>query len=674
MGAVRTQRLLVANRGEIAIRVISSARELGIHTVAVYTSDDLNHAIHADEALLLKSPGDFMNKALLKQLCLDNKIDSVHPAYGFLSENAEFAESLEAAGIRFIGPTADTLRRTGDKTDARALAESCAVPVLPALKEPISRLDQASEFISKIGFPLMIKAVDGGGGRGIRLVTRPEELQQSFDRARGESPGGKVFIEKAAVDGYRHVEVQIIGDGRGQVSHLWERECSIQRRSIPENGGAGAIDNPRPRGGRTGDSERDKPSPPAMHQIQYRSLGTFEYLVHESRPEFYFLEVNPRLQVEHTVTEEIANVDLVRSQLLIAQGASIDSLGLPSNLPGASFGNPPAKAAIQLRVTAEDPAQGFALSMGRIAQFHSPGGRGVRVDTHLSGSRPTVVGSSFDSLLAKIIVSAPTREEARVKGLRALDELVVNGVKTNLSVLLGTLASADFQASRCSTRWLEDNLEDIRKLGESLSSSTRAAREASFGGASISDADSSAGAGVGGPSSLLFKKGDSFRVKLSELLENGGKGPEREHLIVLDRIVNNDFPNLIAGDVSLVTDASATKKKFTASLAAAAAGAGLASSHHRKGDPSNPNHVVLPFPGTVVEVAVEEGDHVKEGEVLMVVQQMKMELEVRAPFAGVVTWACDVEEGETVGEGMLICEIQPAKEAGGNAPGLSAKL
>ncbi|KAJ4686374.1 hypothetical protein HRR93_000552 [Exophiala dermatitidis] len=669
MGAVRIQRLLVANRGEIAIRVISSARELGIHTVAVYTSDDLNHAIHADEALLLKSPGDFMNKDLLKQLCLDNKIDSVHPAYGFLSENAEFAESLEAAGIRFIGPTPDTLSRTGDKTDARGLAESCAVPVLPALKEPISQLNQASEFISKIGFPLMIKAVDGGGGRGIRLVTRPEELQQSFDRARGESPGGKVFIEKAAVDGYRHVEVQIIGDGRGQVSHLWERECSIQRRfqKMVELAPSTIQD-------RAVVAQVIQSAINLAQSIQYRSLGTFEYLVHESRPEFYFLEVNPRLQVEHTVTEEIANVDLVRSQLLIAQGASIDSLGLSSNLPGASFGNPPAKAAIQLRVTAEDPAQGFALSMGRIAQFHSPGGRGVRVDTHLSGSRPTVVGSSFDSLLAKIIVSAPTREEARVKGLRALDELVVNGVKTNLSVLLGTLASADFQASRCSTRWLEDNLQDIRKLGESLVSSTRAAREASFGGASGSDAGSSAGAGVAGPSSLLFKKGDSFRVKLSELLENGGKGPEREHLIVLDRIVNNDFPNLIAGDVSLVTDSSATKKKFTASLAAAAAGAGLASSHHRKGDPSNPNHVVLPFPGTVVEVAVEEGDHVKEGEVLMVVQQMKMELEVRAPFAGVVTWACDVEEGETVGEGMLICEIQPAKEAGGNAPGLSAKL
>lgn len=396
--------------------------------------------------------------------------------------------------------------------------------------------------------------------------------------------------------------------------------------------------------------------------------------MHESRPEFYFLEVNPRLQVEHTVTEEIANVDLVRSQLLVAQGASIDDLSLPSSLPTASPSKPPATAAIQLRVTAEDPAQGFALSMGRITQFHSPGGRGVRIDTHLSGSRNTVVGSSFDSLLAKIIVSAPSREEARLKGLRALSELAVTGVKTNVSVLLGTLASEDFQASRCSTRWLEDNLENIRKLGQSLEASTRATKETAFGSASASDS-AAGGAGVGGPSSLLFKKGDSFRVKLSELQEDGGKGPEREHLVVLDRIVNNDFPNLIAGDVSVITDASGAKKKFTASLAASAAGSGLASSHHRKGDPSNPNHIILPFPGTVVELPVEPGDEVREGEVLMVVQQMKMELEVRAPVSGVLNWVCDVEEGETVGEGMLICEIQPAKEAAANSPpSLPSKL
>lgn len=204
----------------------------------------------------LKSPEDFTNGQLLTQICVDNQIDSVHPGYGFLSENADFADCLESAGIRFIGPTPEILRRTGNKTTARSLAESCAVPVLPALKEPISNLEEASGFVRATGFPLMIKAVDGGGGRGIRLVSGAEHLKDGFDRARGESPGGKVFIEKAAINGYRHVEVQIIGDGQGQVSHLWERECSIQRRyvtrllsqaphsdlfQIPENGGTGPV-------------------------------------------------------------------------------------------------------------------------------------------------------------------------------------------------------------------------------------------------------------------------------------------------------------------------------------------------------------------------------------------------------------------------------------------------
>ncbi|EXJ81784.1 hypothetical protein A1O1_07849 [Capronia coronata CBS 617.96] len=668
--ASKVRRLLVANRGEIAIRVLSTARELGIDTVAVYTAEDSNHAIHADEALLLQSPSDYMNKDLLKQLCLDNHIDSVHPAYGFLSENAEFADALEKAGICFVGPTPETLRRTGDKTDARALAEFCGVPVLPALKQPISLLEQAADFIAHIGFPLMIKAVDGGGGRGIRLVTRSEDLQDAFDRACGESPGGKVFIEKAAIDGYRHVEVQIIGDGRGHVSHLWERECSIQRRFQKMVELAPSTIKDRSLVARVIQSAIKM-----AKSIQYRSLGTFEFLVHESRPEFYFLEVNPRLQVEHTVTEETANVDLVRAQLLIAQGATLDRLALPSDLHEASLAQPAKNAfAIQLRVTAEDPAQGFALSMGRVTQFHSPGGRGVRVDTHISGRRSTIIGSAFDSLLAKIIVSAPSQEEVRLKGLRALNELAISGVKTNVSVLLGILASADFQESCCSTRWLETHLDEIRSLGQELEATALTAKEKAFG-AEAGAGPSSTEVAVGGPSSLLFKKGDSFRVKLRELHDDDRHGPEREHLIVLERIVNNDFPNLIAGDVSLVTDSSGgAKNTYTASLAASTAGSGLASSHHRKGDPSDPNHVILPFAGTVVELPVEVGDEVQEGEVLMVVQQMKMELEVRAPTAGRLTWVCDVEEGETVGEGMLVCEIQLVTQAQGSGSSLSAKL
>ena len=394
--------------------------------------------------------------------------------------------------------------------------------------------------------------------------------------------------------------------------------------------------------------------------------------MHESRSEFFFLEVNPRLQVEHTVTEEIAAIDLVRTQLLISQGASIDSLNLPSRRPGASSKTPPRSFAIQLRVTAEDPSHGFTLSMGKITQVHSPGGRGVRVDTHLSGARSTMIGSSFDSLLAKVIVSAPSREEARLKGLRALSELVISGVKTNSAVLSGILASKDFKESKCSTRWLEASLPDIQKLGQELGGSTSAAKAGTF--ADVDDAATAAGAGIGGPTNLLFKKGDAFRVKLAELGNDGQKGLEKEHVIVFDRIANNDFPNLITGDVSLATEGSDQKKRYTASLAISTTGSGLSSSHHRKGDSSNSNHIILPFPGQVVEMEVQTGDEVHEGEVLMVVRQMKMELEIRAPTSGVLGWVCDVDEGENVGEGMLVCELQPTKGVSAGSSDLLAKL
>ena len=216
--------------GEIAIRILTTARELGIHTIAIYTSDDSNHAVYADEALLLDSPSDFTDIGKIVSIAANSKADSVHPGYGFLSESADLATALQTANIQFIGPSADVLRRVSDKTDARALAISNGVPVLPASGTAISNVDDAQDFASTAGFPVMIKAVDGGGGRGIRLVRSNTELGDSFRRACGESPSGKVFVEKAAVDGYRHVEVQILGDRDGRIAHLWERECSIQRR------------------------------------------------------------------------------------------------------------------------------------------------------------------------------------------------------------------------------------------------------------------------------------------------------------------------------------------------------------------------------------------------------------------------------------------------------------
>lgn len=210
--------------------MLSTARELGLYTIAIYTADDPNHALYADEAVLLDSPSDFSDAFKLTNICLESEADSVHPAYGFLSESAEFCEMLEKAGILFVGPSSAVLRHVSEKTTARNVAEANHVPVLPALREAITDLDKALPFIEKTGFPVMIKAVDGGGGRGIRLISGPEDLKQGFTRACGESPSGRVFLEKAAVEGYRHVEVQVLGDQYGEVRHLWERECSIQRR------------------------------------------------------------------------------------------------------------------------------------------------------------------------------------------------------------------------------------------------------------------------------------------------------------------------------------------------------------------------------------------------------------------------------------------------------------
>ena len=217
-------------RGEIAIRILTTARELNIHTITIYTSDDSNHATYADEAIPLQSPSDFTDVRLLVELATQSKVDSVHPGYGFLSESAIFAEALLEAGIDFIGPSVDVLNRTGDKLIARRLAISNGVPVLPASNEPTADLEAATQFASEAGFPIMVKAVDGGGGRGIRLVRSPGDLSDSFKRACGESPSGQVFVEKAAVDGFRHIEIQVLGDRYGGVTHLWERDCSIQRR------------------------------------------------------------------------------------------------------------------------------------------------------------------------------------------------------------------------------------------------------------------------------------------------------------------------------------------------------------------------------------------------------------------------------------------------------------
>jgi len=585
-----------------------------------------------------------MKAAKIISICKDTNCDALHPGYGFLSENAEFVDLLSQAGILFVGPTASILRDTGDKTSARALAIRNNVPVLPASPNSFTEVNEARTFIVNVGFPIMIKAVDGGGGRGIRLVEQAGDFDSAFSRACGESPSQSVFIEKAAVIGFRHVEVQILGDERGNVAHLWERECSIQRRfqKVIELAPSTIVD-------RSVVANVIACAVRLAKSIRYRSLGTFEFLVHESSGEYYFLEVNPRLQVEHTITEEISGIDIVRLQLLLAQGATIDSLELPSR---HTFDATTLRScAIQLRVTAEDAKKGFQLSMGKVTQARLPGGNGVRVDTHLSSLSNTQIGASYDSLLAKVIVRGSSLESARMKALRALKDVHIVGVQTNLPALFGVLASKDFAQNRCATLWLEANIADVLESGSSIIENNKALSSSHM---QPDPEEPSAVVGGLGAASMRFKKGDGFEVTLKE--KDSPTSTTENCLLKLDRVRINDFPNTFAADVTFQSSLKGTKTY--AMTVAASTLTGVASSSHRTGDPSDPSHVCLPFSGELMEIAVQSGDSVRENDLLCVVRQMKMELEVRAPYDAVITWAFESEEGEVVNEGLLVCILQ----------------
>jgi pyruvate carboxylase len=388
-------------------------------------------------------------------------------------------------------------------------------------------------------------------------------------------------------------------------------------------------------------------------QIHYTALGTFEFLVHESKPEYYFLEVNPRLQVEHTISEEIAGVDLVRCQLMLAQGISISDLDLPDT------SQPPRQHAMQFRITAEDVSRNFTLSMGRIASFSPPSGQGVRFDTHLSTTKPTTVGSSYDSLLAKLVVKSQTYESARMKAVRALGDIVINGITTNTGLLMGIATSPDFSQKRCSTRWLEDQLSGIIQAGETAASKGTLSSREPYLTTSATESTTSATAGLGN-AGILFRKGDAFKMELTDSGRANDRSAKREeYLLKVDRVLANDFPKQLTADVTFSTAASS--KSYGMNLTSTTQ-TSVASSRHRYVSPEDQTHIGLPFAGQFVELLVDEGDIVKEGESLCVVKQMKMELVLRAPFAGTVKWVCDVDEGETVNENLLVCELQPADE------------
>jgi pyruvate carboxylase len=453
------RKLLAANRSEIATRIFRSAHELKIRTVALYSHEDrfALHRFKADEAYQIGKAGEPIRSYLdidgIVRLCLENHIDAVHPGYGFLSENAEFAKALAAAGITFVGPSVQALELLGDKVAARAIAKKVGVPVLEGSARAVSSLDEAVVTAKQMGYPIMLKASKGGGGRGMRVVESEDQLASNLEQAQRESKNAfgsdEVFLEKL-VGKARHLEVQILGDKHGNIIHLHERDCSVQRRhqKVVELA-------PAPNLSKKTASELHEAAIAIAKEVGYYCAGTVEFLLDTETDKFFFIEVNPRIQVEHTVTEEVTGIDLVRAQILVSAGERLgdESLGLPLQKDVQVVGS-----AIQCRVTTEDPTNQFRPDYGRITHYRSAGGLGIRLDAG-SAFSGAVVNPFYDSLLVKVTARGRNLGEAAGRMERCLQEFRIRGVKTNIPFLISLITHNTFLAGDATTRMIDKTPE-----------------------------------------------------------------------------------------------------------------------------------------------------------------------------------------------------------------------
>jgi acetyl-CoA carboxylase biotin carboxylase subunit len=448
------KKLLIANRGEIALRIIRTAKEMGIKTVAVYSTADKEslHVRFADEAVCIgpaPSPQSYLNMASIIAAAEITNADAIHPGYGFLSENAKFSQVCKDHGIKFIGASPEMINSMGDKASAKDTMKRAGVPVIPGSDGLIESAEEGIKLAKEIGYPVIIKATAGGGGRGMRIIWKDDEFEYNWDSAKQEAKAAfgndGIYMEKY-VEEPRHIEIQLAGDQYGNVCHLSERDCSIQRRhqklveeapspfitpELREKMGAAAVAGAK--------------------SINYEGLGTIEFLVDKHR-NFYFMEMNTRIQVEHPVTEEVINYDLVKEQILIAAGVPIS---------GKNY--LPQRHAIECRINAEDPANNFRPTPGKIEYLHKPGGNGVRVDTHVYAGY--TIPSNYDSMIAKLIVFAQTREEAIIKMERALGEFIIEGpgLKTTIPLHIKLMQNEDFKKGNFTTAFMNTfDLSDLK--------------------------------------------------------------------------------------------------------------------------------------------------------------------------------------------------------------------
>ncbi len=438
------KKILIANRGEIALRIIRTCKEMGIKTVAVYSTADKEslHVRFADEAVCIGPPSSTLSYLSMPNILAAAEItnaDAIHPGYGFLSENAKFSELCRQHNIKFIGASPEMINSMGDKSNAKDTMKKAGVPIVPGSDGLLTDIKEGIKIANKIGYPVILKATAGGGGRGMRIVWKDEEMQPAFDSAQTESKAAfgndGMYLEKY-IEEPRHIEIQIAGDQYGKVCHLSERDCSIQRRHqklIEECPSPFMTDELRER---MGDA-----AVKAAASISYEGVGTIEFLVDKHR-NFYFMEMNTRIQVEHPVTEEVINYDLIKEQILIAAG-----------VPISGKNHYPKMHCIECRINAEDPYKNFAPCPGKITSLHKPGGHGVRVDSHIYAGY--TIPPNYDSMIAKLIVVAQTREECIVKMRRALDEFIIEGIKTTIPLQIQLMQNEDFVNGNFTTKFME---------------------------------------------------------------------------------------------------------------------------------------------------------------------------------------------------------------------------
>jgi acetyl-CoA/propionyl-CoA carboxylase biotin carboxyl carrier protein len=580
------QKVLIANRGEIAVRVIRACRDAGYTSVAVYADPDRDalHVRMADEAFALggTTPGDsYLVIEKVIEACEKSGADAVHPGYGFLSENADFAQAVLDAGLTWIGPSPQSIRDLGDKVTARHIAEAAGAPLVAGTKDPVSGADEVIAFAEEHGLPIAIKAAFGGGGRGLKIAREKGEIAELYDSAVREAVSafgrGECFVERY-LDRSRHVEAQVLADEHGNVIVVGTRDCSLQRRNqklVEEAPAPFLTDDQR---------KRIHESAKAIcREASYHGAGTIEYLV-GADGEISFLEVNTRLQVEHPVTEETSGIDLVREQFRIAEGEKLRFDADPT----------PRGHAFEFRINGEDPGRNFLPAPGTVTNYREPAGPGVRVDSGIESN--SVIGGAFDSLLAKLIVTGETRIEALERARRALDEFVVDGMATALPFHRAVVRDEAFTTEPFTifTRWIETEFDN---------------QVEPFGGAASEDEPE-----LPRETIVVEVGGKRLEVSLPAGFGAGGGGSAKK----------------------AAPKRSAGKKSGTAA----------------SGD-----SLTAPMQGTIVKVAVSDGDTVEAGQTVVVLEAMKMEQPLTAHKAGTIS-GLSAEVGAVVTSGTVICEIE----------------